>query len=86
MMSGKTKNIEKYDLEAAMKRLDEVVALMSRENVSLEESLALYEEGVALVRHCNEKLDVAQRKINELKMTDDGEIVAEPFDASGIGE
>ena len=69
-----------------MKRLDEVVALMSRENVSLEESLALYEEGVALVRHCNEKLDVAQRKINELKMTDDGEIVAEPFDASGIGE
>jgi exodeoxyribonuclease VII small subunit len=85
-MSGKTKNIEKYDLEAAMKRLDEVVALMSRENVSLEESLALYEEGVALVRHCNEKLDVAQRKINELKMTDDGEIVAEPFDASGIGE
>ena len=85
-MSGKTKNIEKYDLEAAMKRLDEVVALMSRENVSLEESLALYEEGIALVRHCNEKLDVAQRKINELKMTDDGEIVAEPFDASGIGE
>lgn len=85
-MSGKTKNIEKYDLEAAMKRLDEVVALMSRENVSLDESLALYEEGVALVRHCNEKLDVAQRKINELKMTDDGEIVAEPFDASGIGE
>lgn len=85
-MSEKTKNIEKYDLEAAMKRLDEVVALMSRENVSLEESLALYEEGVALVRHCNEKLDVAQRKINELKMTDDGEIVAEPFDASGIGE
>ena len=85
-MSEKTKNIEKYDLEAAMKRLDEVVALMSRENVSLDESLALYEEGVALVRHCNEKLDVAQRKINELKMTDDGEIVAEPFDASGIGE
>ena len=85
-MSEKTKNIEKYDLETAMKRLEEVVALMSRENVSLEESLALYAEGVALVRHCNSKLESAQRKINELKMTADGEIVVEPFDASGIGE
>ena len=69
-----------------MKRLDEVVSLMSRENVSLEESLALYEEGVALVRHCNARLESAQRKINELKMTSDGEIVVSPFDASGIGE
>lgn len=85
-MSENIKNIKKYDLETAMKRLDEVVALMSRENVSLEDSLSLYEEGVALVRHCNSKLEVAQRKINELKMTEDGEIVAEPFDASGIGE
>ncbi len=86
MMSDKTKNTEKYDLETAMKRLEEVVALMSRENVSLEESLSLYEEGVALVRHCNSKLEMAQRKINELKMTADGEIVTAPFDASGIGE
>ncbi len=85
-MSEKTKNIEKYDLETAMKRLEDVVALMSRENVSLEESLALYEEGVALVRQCNSKLENAQRKINELKMTADGEIVVAPFDASGIGE
>ena len=85
-MSENIKNIKKYALETAMKRLDEVVALMSRENVSLEDSLSLYEEGVALVRHCNSKLEVAQRKINELKMTEDGEIVAEPFDASGIGE
>ena len=59
---------------------------MSRENVSLDESLTLYEEGVALVRLCNSKLDTAQRKINELRMTADGEIVTIPFDASGIGE
>lgn len=85
-MAEKIKNTEKYDLESAMKRLDEVVSLMSRENVSLEESLALYEEGVALVRHCNARLESAQRKINELKMTSDGEIVVSPFDASGIGE
>ena len=85
-MSKKNENIEKYELEAAMKRLEEVVELMSRENVSLEDSLSLYEEGIALVRHCTEKLDVAQRKIKELKMTSDGEIVAEPFAATGIGE
>ena len=85
-MSEKTKNIEKYDLEMAMKRLEEVVALMSRENVSLEESLFLYEEGIALVRLCNSKLENAQRKINQLKLTADGEIVTAPFDSSSIGE
>ncbi len=76
------KQIEKYDLETAMRRLDEVAAKLSAENVSLEDSLALYEEGVALVKHCNAQLESVQRKINVLKMSADGEVVTEPFDTA----
>ena len=78
------KNIEKMDLESAMKRLDAVAEAMSKQNVSLEDSLALYEEGVALVRACTAKIDGVERKINELRTTADGEVVSVPFGAEQI--
>ena len=84
MSENKITDIEKLDLESAMKRLEEVVAGMSRQNVSLEDSLSLYEEGVALVRHCNTKLESVERRISMLKMTSDGEIVSQPFDTGAM--
>jgi exodeoxyribonuclease VII small subunit len=73
--------INNMDLESAMKRLDQVVNELSEQNVKLERSLALYEEGVALVRYCSSKLESVERKIEALRMTEDGEIVKVPFDA-----
>ena len=81
MAEKKSKTVE---LEVAMKRLDEVVAKLSGEGVELEEALALYEEGVSLVRTCNERLENARRKINKIRLTDDGEITEETFDTSEI--
>ena len=81
MAEKKSKTVE---LEVAMKRLDEVVAKLSGEGVELEEALALYEEGVSLVRTCNERLENARRKINKIRLTDDGEITEEAFDTSKI--
>ena len=75
--------VKEYDFEAAMKRLDEVVESLSRENVSLEESLRLYEEGVALVRQCSERLECVERKINVLRMTADGEVIKDTFAPMG---
>ena len=83
MDTVKANNIEKYDLESAMKRLDEVVAGLSAESISIEDSLALYEEGVALVRLCNARLESVERKISLLRMTPDGEITTEPFGERG---
>ena len=80
MANEKLIDIEKLDLESALKRLDEVVSGMSRQGVSLEDSLALYEEGVALVKLCNGKLEGVERRINMLRMTPDGEIVTEAFE------
>lgn len=72
------------ELESAMRRLNEVVAKLSGEGVELEEALALYEEGVSLVRMCNEQLENARRKINRIRLNSDGEITEEPFDTSEI--
>ena len=62
------------DFEAALKRLDQISSLLEKEGVSLEESLALYEEGVRLVRACTEKLEKAERRVSVLRASDGGEI------------
>lgn len=82
MADKKAQDKKPIELEEGMKRLDEVVQKLSGEGISLEESLALYEEGVALVRECNARLESAERKINILRMSDDGEITEEPFEAN----
>ena len=70
------------NFESSIKRLDEISASLERENVSLEDALALYEEGVKLVRVCNAQLEAAERKIKLLKMSPDGEIVEEDLDSA----
>lgn len=74
------KNIENIELEEAMKRLDKITEELSREGVSLEDSLALYEEGVRLVRVCNKKLEDTERRIKILRMSADGEMTEQDLD------
>ena len=78
--------INELKLEDAMRRLDEVVNALDRENADLEASLALYEEGVRLVALCNRRLSEAERRINALKMTSDGEIVEVTFPETPVTE
>lgn len=90
MMNMKDKKemneINELKLEDAMRRLDEVVSALDRESSDLEESLALYEEGVRLVALCNRRLGEAERRIHALKMTPDGEIVEVAFPETPITE
>ena len=71
--------------EAAMTRLEEVVRLLENGNAPLDEALALYEEGIALVRACSEKLENAEQKIKMLQMQGDGTVALTDFDASDGG-
>ncbi len=48
-------------------RLDERVAKLEQGGLSLEESIALYEEGMQLARACQERLDAAELKITKLR-------------------
>lgn len=56
------------NFETALARLSEIVRMLESGQAPLEESLALYEEGVGLVRLCNEKLDGAEKKIKALQV------------------
>ena len=57
--------------EQAMKRLEEIAATMENSFLSLEDSLKLYEEGVALISYCNTVLKEAKQKITELKIEEE---------------
>lgn len=65
--------------EEAMKRLDAICEELSREGVTLERALALYEEGVKLARVCNEKLEDTERKIKMLQISQSGEVSEKDF-------
>ena len=60
--------------EEAVRKLEEIAARLEGENVDLDSSLKLYEEGISLVRYCNAMLDKAERKIKMLSVSGDGEL------------
>ena len=66
--------------EEAMTRLEEIVRLLESGNAPLDVSLSLYEEGVSLVRLCNEKLDGAKQKVYRLSRAEDGTLTEQPFE------
>lgn len=57
---------EPKSFEDGIKRLSEIVQTLERGDLPLEESLRLFEEGVTLSRASQEKLDTAQKKVEEL--------------------
>ena len=67
------------NFETALDHLEKITEELSREGITLEESLALYEEGVALARVCNKKLDDTERKIKILQISEYGEIEEKDF-------
>lgn len=78
---------EALSFEAALARLDEILGSLERDNVPLDELMKLYEEGVGLLRSCNEQLDGAEQKVKLLKMSPDGtKMTLEDFDAATEGE
>ena len=71
--------IEKLTFEEALARIEETVRLLESGNVPLDDSLALFEEGIALVRLCNGKLDAAEQKVVKLKVSGTGSVEEEPM-------
>jgi len=73
-MENKEK-IEAMTFEAAMARLEEIVRMLESGNAPLDVSLELFEEGVALVKLCNTRLDLAEQKVKILTDTGNGTLV-----------
>ena len=79
--TDKTAKTDAVSFEASMTRIEEIVRLLENDKAPLEETLRLYEEGVALVRQCSLELDAAEQKVQILQRSAEGEIQAVDFDA-----
>ena len=71
---------KKMNFEQSMARLEEIVGLLERGEVPLEEALSLFEEGTKLMRQCSALLDKAEQKVAILKVGPAGEPVEVPFE------
>jgi exodeoxyribonuclease VII small subunit len=60
------KKADKNSLEQSLKRLQEIVEAMERGDVSLDDALDLYEEGIRISKECADKLKNSELKIKKL--------------------
>lgn len=65
--------------EDALSNLESIVEKLERGELSLEESLAAFEEGIRLSRICSKQLDAAEKKVEILIKGDDGSLKTENF-------
>ena len=66
-----------------MQRISEIVGEMEDGKLPLEELINRYEEGVGLVKFCQEKLDAAGQRIQIISRKARGGVEVEDFDAAG---
>lgn len=77
---------KKPDFERSLARLEEVVRKLESPQLSLDESMKLFEEGVELSRECQRQLEEAEGKVEILLKKTDGKLAAEPFEPEGENE
>lgn len=71
------RDVAEVTFEAALLRLEEIVAKLERGDCDLDESLALFEEGSRLRTLCAERLQVAADKVTELSRQSEATAAAE---------
>jgi exodeoxyribonuclease VII small subunit len=64
--------------EDCLGRLEQIVSALESGTLSLEDSLKVFEEGIALARHCARYLDDAERKIELLTRDETGGLATRP--------
>ena len=67
----------KKTLESSIQRLEEIVEQLEQGEVSLDDAVALYEEGVLISKECAEKLKVTELKIKKLSKEIEGQLNTE---------
>ncbi len=71
---------KKMSFEDSLNRLDEIVRHLEKGDLPLRESLALFEEGTALMSACSKMLDEAEQKVVKLRKGPDREPLELPFE------
>ncbi|MGH7829084.1 MAG: exodeoxyribonuclease VII small subunit [Candidatus Binatia bacterium] len=76
-MAKKDKGEKKF--EEALEELEKVIEQLESGELSLEDSLAAFEEGVRLVKHCNHKLNEIEKKVQLLVKDKEGKLQLKSF-------
>ena len=74
-MAKQTESTEKKEkertLEEAFLRLDEIIQKLEKKDTTLEDSFLGYQEGIELIKFCNQQIDTVEKKI--LVLNEEGE-------------
>jgi len=81
-MKDKQEKSHSSNFEKDLQKLEQIVQELEKGELTLEESLKQFEEGIRLARQCEKALADAERRIEILLQNDTGEIEAQPFDIS----
>jgi exodeoxyribonuclease VII small subunit len=73
MATEKSGETEPRDFEEALTGLESIVKELEKGELSLEGSLARYEQGIRLAKYCNTKLEEAEKRIELLQVTEAGD-------------
>ena len=71
--------VAEQKFEDAFQKLEGIVKKLEEGNLSLEDSLKAFEEGVRLSRFCSKKLDEAEKKVEILLKDSNGRLVSKAF-------
>jgi len=63
---------EGLSFEEALKRIEEIIRGLEEKNLDLEKAIALYEEGIALIHYCEEKIKQARSRVEVILKTKEG--------------
>lgn len=74
---------DKKDFESGLLRLSEIVEILEGGDVSLDESIELFKEGIDLSHFCKEKLKDAEKEVTLLLKDNEGNIYEKSFNAEG---
>lgn len=72
------------NFETALARLEEITRELEDGELSLENSLKKFDEGIKLAEFCNKKLSEAKAKV-EILLNKDGELKSKPFNEAEGG-
>lgn len=64
---------EKLSFKQAMRRIDEILELLEKNEIELEEAISLFEEGLRLVNDCDQQLNTFKEKMNDLMKDYEGD-------------
>jgi len=73
--------VTELSFEEALGELEAIVDRLDRGEIPLEQSIAAYERGTALRRHCEQKLAEARMRVERLVDDGSGGMTTEPLDA-----